>query len=92
MRPPPMTTNSLIGAEALAEVDRPRAREVDTVLARNDILEGGSRRRIADADVISAVLCRIRNTIFYHSGDRSVRSPLSAKISQPASCPLTPGR
>lgn len=40
MRPPPMTTNSLIGADALAEVERPRAREVEMVLARNDILEG----------------------------------------------------
>ena len=41
MRPPPMTTNSLIGAEALAEVQRPRAREVEmerVLLARNDIL------------------------------------------------------
>ena len=35
-----MTTNSLMGAEALAEVDRPRARVLDTVLARNDILDG----------------------------------------------------
>ena len=40
MRPPPMTTNSLMGAEALAEVDRPRARVLVTVLARNDILDG----------------------------------------------------
>ena len=40
MRPPPMTTNSLMGAEALAEVDRPRARVPETVLARNDILDG----------------------------------------------------
>ena len=42
MRPPPMTTNSLIGAAALAEVERPRLkdpREADTVLARNDILD-----------------------------------------------------
>ena len=41
IRPPPMTTNSLIGAEALAEVERPRAREVEmerVLLARNDIL------------------------------------------------------
>ena len=35
-----MTTNSLMGAEALAEVDRPRARVPETVLARNDILDG----------------------------------------------------
>ena len=40
MRPPPMTTNSLMGADALAEVDRPRARVPETVLARNDILDG----------------------------------------------------
>ena len=40
MRPPPMTTNSLMGAEALAEVDRPRERVLDTVLARKDILDG----------------------------------------------------
>ena len=43
MRPPPMTTNSLMGAEALAEVERPRERVLDTVLARNDILDGRMR-------------------------------------------------
>ena len=59
MRPPPMTTNSLMGAEALAEVDRPRAREVDTVLARNDILEGGSRRRIADVRAVTYLGCAV---------------------------------